>query len=167
MFIHIENFYEKANNLYEIICKLDFKENLYGDEIKNFNMIPQGIETGFSNILNQKVVVSKDSGIFRKSYPPIHFENFNTNSIYVGIIALEDTKFTIYKHKNTKSTAVISITENLNEFIKENCFDKEKWDIVADINLYQSNLLLFKPWLWHGLDSKLIKVFYLEREVNE
>ena len=44
MFIHIENFYEKPKELFDIISKLDFKENLFGDEIKDFNMISQGID---------------------------------------------------------------------------------------------------------------------------
>jgi predicted P-loop ATPase len=146
MFIHIEKFYEKPNELFEIISKLDFKENLYGDEIKDFNMISQGIENAFSAILNQKVAVTKDSGRFRKPYAPIHFENFNENSLYTAIVALEDTNIKTYKHKETGYTNVFPITE--------------------DINLHAGNMILIKPWVWHGLDNKLVKVFYLEKATD-
>lgn len=166
MFIHIEKFYEKPNELFDIISKLDFKENLYGDEIKDFNMISQGIEDAFSAILNQKVAVTKDSGKFRKPYAPIHFENFNENSLYTAIVALEDTNIKTYKHKETGYTNVFPITEDLNTFIKDNCFQPEKWDVVADINLHAGNMILLRPWVWHGLDNKLIKVFYLEKATD-
>ena len=166
MFTHIEKFYEKPNELFEIISKLDFKENLYGEEIKDFNMISQGIENAFSQIVGHPISLTKDSGKFRKPYPPIHFENFNQNSVFVGFVALEDTNLKTYKHKETGFTNVFPITDDLNTFIKDNCFNPEKWDVVADINLMAGNLFLIKPWIWHSLDNKLIKVFYLEKAAD-
>lgn len=167
MLIHIENFYNNAKDIFEIVSKLDFKESLYGDEIPNFNMIPEGLTSAFSDLLGQKITLNKNSGVFRKPYSPVHFENFHENSLYVAIAALEDTKFTTYRHKELKSSLVFSVKENVNEFIKENCFDKEKWEVVADINLYQGNIVFVKPWIWHGLDNKLVKVFYIERHSDE
>lgn len=166
MFTHLEKFYEKPNELFEIISKLDFKENLYGDEIKDFNMISQGIEDAFSQIVGQKVSLTKDSGRFRKPYSPIHFENFSENSVFVGFVALEDTVFRTHRHKETGYTNVFPITEDLNTFIKDNCFDPEKWEVIADVKLLAGNLLLVKPWVWHSLDNKLVKVFYLEKAAN-
>ena len=163
MFIHIENFYEKPKELFDIISKLDLKENLFGDEIKDFNMISQGIDQAFSQIIGQKITVTKDSGKFRKPYPPIHFENFTQDSVFVGIVALEDTNFKTYRHKETGFTNVFPITQDINTFIKDNCFDPEKWETIADIKLLAGTLLLVKPWVWHSLDNKLVKVFYLEK----
>jgi hypothetical protein len=166
MFTYLEKFYEKPNELFEIISKLDFKENLYGDEIKDFNMLSQGIEEAFCQIVGQKISLTKDSGRFRKPYSPIHFENFSENSVFVGFVALEDTIFKTFRHKETGFTNVFPITEDLNTFIKDNCFDPEKWEVVADIKLLAGNLLLVKPWVWHSLDNKLVKVFYLEKAAN-
>jgi len=38
--------------------------------------------------------------------------------------------------------------------------------VVADIKLHAGNMILLKPWVWHGLDNKLIKVFYLEKATD-
>ncbi len=167
MLIHIENFYDNPENIFNIISKLEFKENLYGEEIKDFNMISPDIANIFSAIVGQKISLSKNSGSFRKPYSPVHFESFDENSLFVGFIALEDTNFKTYKHKETGFTNVFPITKDMDIFIKNNCFDLEKWETIADIKLLAGSLLLIKPWIWHGLDKKIVKVFYLEKTIND
>lgn len=167
MFIHIENFYQNAKQLFDIISNLDFKDNVHGLEIKDFNMIPQDLHKSFSEIVGFKVTLTSDSGKFRKPNSTIHFEDFNEKSAFLGIVALEDTKIKTYRHKETNSTNVFSLQgTNVQEFITNNCFDESKWDVIADINLSAGSLMLIRPWLWHGLHNKVVKVFYLEYDVE-
>lgn len=166
MFIYIENFYHNAKDLFEIVSKLEFKENYQGYEIKDFNLIPPNIPNDFSDIIGRAVVVSQDSGLFRKPYNPVHFENFNENSIFVGIVALEDTIFRTHKHKETNSTNVFNINNNIDVFVKENCFNIEKWNCVSEIKMTAGSLVLVKPWIWHYLDNKIVKVFYIEKPIE-
>jgi len=166
MFMHIQKFYEKTDELHKIISLLDFKPNKFGEELLNFNLISPGIEDGFSAILNQKIKLnSQTSGVFRKPNQSIHFEDFGPTTLWVGLVALENTTFNTHKHKETGSTHIFSAAETpekAQEFINSNCTDESKWDTVATVNLEAGDLVLVKPWMWHSLDKNLIKVFYLE-----
>lgn len=162
MIIHVENFYNDVQSIFEPVVNLPFKSCLYGEELVDFYMVPQGIDEAFHGITNQKVKLRSDSGTFRKPYKVVHFENFDKSSLFVGVVALEDTIFRTHRHSETGSHTVTNIQENLDEFIAKNCFDQSKWSTIAEINLKAGSLILFKPWLWHSLDQKLVKVFYLE-----
>jgi hypothetical protein len=162
MFIHISDFYHNTESIYGPVILLDYQPCLHGYEVLDFYMVPQGIENGFADITGRKIKITKKSGVFRRPYPIIHFENFDQNSFFVGAVALEKTTFQTHRHKETGITSVTSVQDNLEEFVKNNCFSKEKWDTVANINLKAGDLVLFKPWLWHSFEDKLIKVFYLE-----
>ena len=170
MFTHIQKFYEKTDELHKIISLLDFKPNKFGEELLNFNLISPGIEEGFSSILNQKIKLHKEtSGTFRKPNQTVHFEDFGPQTLWVGLVALEDTIFKTHKHKETGSTHIFSAAETpekAQEFINNNCTDESKWDTVAMVNLMAGDLILVKPWMWHSLDNKLIKVFYLESALD-
>lgn len=170
MFMYIQKFYEKTDELHKIITLLDFKPNKFGDELLNFNLISPGIENGFANVLNQKVTLNKQSsGSFRKPNQSIHFEDFGPQTLWIGLVALENALFKTHKHKETGSTHIFSAAETpekAQEFINNNCTDESKWDTVASINLEAGDLVLVKPWIWHSLDNKLFKVFYLESAVD-
>lgn len=170
MFMHIQKFYEKTEELHKIINLLDFKPCKFGDELLNFNLISPGIEEGFSNILNQKLTLNKEtSGSFRKPNQTIHFDDFGPNTLWVGFVALENAVFRTHKHKETGSTNIFSVAETpekAQEFINNNCTDESKWDVVATVNMSAGDLVLIKPWMWHSLDNKLLKVFYLESAID-
>jgi len=170
MFMHIQKFYEKTDELHKIISLLDFKPNKFGEELLNFNLISPGIEDGFSSILNQKIKLNKEaSGCFRKPNQSVHFEDFGPETLWVGLVALEDTIFKTHKHKETGSAHIFSAAETqekAQEFINSNCTDESKWDAVATVNLMAGDLILVKPWMWHSLDNKLVKVFYLESTID-
>jgi hypothetical protein len=165
MFIYLNDFYQDVEKIFVSIDTLDYTSLSQGLEVPNFLMVPDGIDKQFSSLVGQKINLSENSGVFRKPYTVIHFENFNKNTIFVGAIALCPTKFCTYKHKETNSFSVYSIENNLPEFVNNNCFDKTKWETIADISMNPGSLILFKPWLWHSFDQKLMNFFYLE--VNE
>ena len=52
MVTFIENFYSNSNQIYDIVSKLDYKQETFGLEIKDFYLVPQGIDSGFSQIVN-------------------------------------------------------------------------------------------------------------------
>lgn len=164
MFTYVENFYSNANQIHEIVSKLDYKQETFGLQIKDFYLVPQGIEEGFSQILGKKMTLGEKSGAFRKPYEFIHFENFNPKSVYLAIIALSDIKFYTYKHKEKNYYQVTDLKENLEEFIVKNCNTKHLWDVTCQINMSAGDMVLVKPWCWHSLDSGLVNIFYLETE---
>jgi hypothetical protein len=162
MVIFIENFYSNANQIYDIVSKLDYKQETFGLEIKDFYLVPQGIDNGFSQIVNKNISLGKKSGCFRKPYEFIHFENFEPKSYFLAIVALTDTKFYTYRHKEKSYSQVIQLQENLEEFISKNCNNKSAWDITCQVNMSPGDMVLVKPWLWHSIDPGIVNVFYLE-----
>jgi len=165
MFIHIHRFYEKTEELRNTVSLLDFKPSRHGSEILNFNLISPGIDGAFSTLLNHKIILNKEmSGVFRKPNDKIHVEDFGPTTSWISLVALEDTIFKTWKHKETGATTIFEVANNPEkalEFVNNNA-DIANWDIVSCINLYSGDMVLIKPWLWHSLDNKLIKVFYLE-----
>lgn len=165
MQIHVENFYQNAKEIHDIVSKLQYKRETFGHEIKDFYLVPEGIDAAFSELVGKKIKLASTSGLFRKPIPFIHFENFTEKSFYVGIVALEDTNFRTYRHKDLNAYDVFKITDDVEKWIKENCFDEQKWQLISDITLMAGNLILTKPWNWHSLsDNKLVNVFYLETD---
>ena len=162
MVTFIENFYSNANQIYDIVSKLDYKQETFGLEIKDFYLVPQGIDSGFSQIVNKNISLGKKSGCFRKPYEFIHFENFEPKSYFLAIVALTDTKFYTYRHKEKSYSQVIQLQENLEEFISKNCNNKSAWDITCQVNMSPGDMVLVKPWLWHSIDPGIVNVFYLE-----
>jgi len=165
LIIQIENFYN-TQNLYEVVKDLQFKENTYGEEIVDFNLVPENLHKVFGEILNQEITITKESGILRKPFENIHFESFNQNSLWVCIIPLEKTTFKLHRHKEKNYSNVMQVQEELQVFIKENCFNKENWNDSATFELNAGDMVMFKPFLWHSISKNLVKVFYLEAHVN-
>ena len=161
MITFIENFYN-TQQLYEVVKNLQFKERVYGEEVIDFNLVPQDLHTIFGSILRQDVSITKDSGVLRKPFENVHFESFNQNSLWIAVVALEQTTFKLHKHKEKNYSKVMDVQGDLQGFIKDNCFDKEKWSDTATITMNAGDLILFKPWLWHSISKSLVKVFYLE-----
>jgi len=162
MVTFIENFYSNSNQIYDIVSKLDYKQQTFGFEIKDFYLIPQEIDKVFSQIINKDITFGKKSGCFRKPYEFIHFENFEPKSFFLAIVALTDTKFYTYRHKEKNYSQVIQLQENLEEFISKNCNNKSAWDITCQVNMSPGDMVLVKPWLWHSIDPGIVNVFYLE-----
>jgi ectoine hydroxylase-related dioxygenase (phytanoyl-CoA dioxygenase family) len=60
----------------------------------------------------------------------------------------------------------MQVQEELQGFIKENCFNKENWNDSATFELNKGDMVMFKPFLWHSISKNIVKVFYLEANVN-
>lgn len=167
MLIFVENFYSNAGQIYDIVSKLDYRQETFGNQIKDFCLVPQGIDNGFSQILNTKVVLGKNSGCFRKPYDFIHFENFEPKSYFLAIIALSATKLYTYRHKEKNYSNVIQVNENIEEFVSKNCNNKDAWDISCQANMSPGDMVLIKPWCWHSIDPSIVNVFYLDVPFDE
>lgn len=166
MLLQIDDFYNIPKETSLIMSNLNYEPKVYGHEIENFNAIDENLPEVFSQLLNRKIKIKEDSGIFRKPYEIIHFENFSKNILFVAFIAVEKNVLKTYKHKETESYNVLSLQKetNLEEFIKSDCIDLTKWDVVCEIRLEIGDLIIINPWIWHSLESKTTQVFYLEVE---
>lgn len=159
--ILFNNLYQDITGLSQVISPLEYKESVYGEEVKEFNFVSPGTEELFTELLKTPVKVTS---VFRKPYPVIHFENFTDNLQWIGIAAIEDTILNLYKHKETESETVFQIKVDINEFIKE-CFDETKWEKTSSIKINKGSLVCIRPWMWHSIDSSLVQVFYLENNI--
>jgi len=155
------NFYDNPQTLFQTIKSLEFKESFYGHEVANFNYIPQSSEQFFQALLNEQVVLGPNSGVFRKPYNPIHFENFAQLSNWIAIAAVESTNLYLWMHIETKATTVFGIDTEINQFVQENCFNPTKWEKISTLHINQGNIVLLRPWMWHSLDPSIVQVFYL------
>ena len=168
MFFHLEAFHDNAKQFCEIISKLNFVDNTFGQEVKNFNHKPPELADALSHILGRPLEHREDSGSYRKPFTFIHFENWTPKSAFAAAIALEDTRFFTYRHIEKNIYNVLQINEenfNMEEFVSANAENFDNWEVIANINLKQGDLVVFQPWLWHSFEeSKLIQIFHFNRK---
>lgn len=166
MLIYINNFYSFQPEIPQVISSLNFVPKIYGEEIENFNAVDVTLDKTFSEILGQTVIAKKDSGVFRKPYETIHFEDFSENIRFVAYLGIEKNSFKTFTHKETNSLSVIGLNQELNleDFIKSNCYDLDKWEQKTEITLDLGDLIITRPWFWQSLANKTTQIFYLETE---
>ena len=58
MIIQIENFYN-TQNLYEVVKDLQFKENTYGEEIVDFNLVPENLHNAADHISVDTIIMKE------------------------------------------------------------------------------------------------------------
>jgi hypothetical protein len=167
MFFHLEAFHDNAKQFCEIISKLNFVDSTFGQEVKNFNHKPDELAEALSYILGRPLQHSENSGLYRKPFPFVHFENWTPQSAFAAAIALEDTHFYTYRHKETSVYNVLQMPDqnlNMEKFIEENSQNFDNWEVIADINFKQGDLVVFQPWVWHSFEEeKLIQLFHFNR----
>jgi hypothetical protein len=168
MFFHLEAFHDNAKQFCDIISKLNFVDNTFGQEVKNFNHKPDELAEALSHILGRPLEHGENSGVYRKPFPFIHFENWTPVSAFSAAIALEDTTFFTYRHKESQIYNVLQMAEkniDMDKFIEENSQDFDKWDVIGQINMKQGDLVVMHPWTWHSFDeNNLIQVFHFNRK---
>ena len=89
------NLYNDMDSLSGLISTMEYEDNLYGSEIKDFNFLPQGLDQQFEMYLGHPVEVQPNTGTFRKPNTMVHFEPFYQHCLWVGIVAMEDTTLTL------------------------------------------------------------------------
>jgi hypothetical protein len=170
MFFFADKFYTEAEQLATLMDTLEYKDEMFGKEIPDFYHVPKGIENGFAGIvagLKDNISLGKKSGVFRKPFPFVHFENFNMSSLFIAIVALKTTVVKLHKHIETGYDKAFDIKENIQEFIQSECMNNEKWATKAEINLEQGDMVILQPWNFHSVESELVKVFYINNKTAE
>lgn len=158
------NLYNDMDSLSNLISTMEYEDNFYGSEIKDFNFIPQGIDQQFTMELNHPIEVQPNTGIFRKPNTMIHFEPFYQHCLWVGIVALEDTTLTLWEQEEVKTVFDVP-QEKMEEFLLSN--DRSKWSESNKLNIKKNNFVFIRPWLWHSLEEgKLVQVFLLNQKLE-
>ena len=83
------NLYNDMDSLSGLISTMEYEDNLYGSEIKDFNFLPQGLDQQFAMYLDHPVEVQPNTGVFRKPNTTVHFEPFYQHCLWVGIVAID------------------------------------------------------------------------------
>lgn len=155
--ITVDGFFdlENAKNLSQIVFDLKYEEKEYGEEIVNFNMVPENANKMFSDILNTDIIVDEDrSGIFRRPQNFIHFESFENLNEWVFVCALQHSTFNVFEHQS----GAVNALQNY-KFNYRNLFE---WDLKINYLLSPGQGVLFRPWLFHSFDKGLIQLFRLK-----
>ena len=155
--ITVDGFFnlKEAKNLSQIVFDLQYEEKEYGEEIVNFNMVPENANQMFSDILNTNIVVDKErSGIFRRPKNFIHFESFDGLNDWVFVCALQQSTFNVFEHQLGSVNALQDY-----KFNYRNLFE---WDLKINYILSPGQGILFRPWLFHSFDKGLIQLFRLK-----
>jgi hypothetical protein len=159
--ITVDNFFpqEEAIRLSMITNGLQYRDFEFGQQIENFNMVPENANELFSTILNTDIEVDQEqSGVFRKPVSWIHFEGFDGPNEWIFACALHQSTFNVYEHQSGAITA-----RDGYEFAYKNLFE---WDLKINYILSPGQGVLFRPWLFHTFDAGIIQVFRL-REKND
>lgn len=152
--------YGDPTELNALISNMEFQPNLYGDEIKDFQYIPNGLQDFFSSLLNESVEIQPDTGIFRKPVPFVHFENFYQHSLWLCIVALEDT--TLYLNSDSDKQTFFDVKNCDAEYLMT-----AQWHTDCMINIKQNDYVFIRPWRFHSLsEGKLIQLFMLNQLVK-
>lgn len=155
----IDGFYsqEEATRLENVTFNLQYKPSEFGEEIPEFNMVPENSNELFSNVLKIPVTVKEESsGIFRLPNPNnfIHFEGFDSLKDWLFVVAIQQSTFNVFEHQSGATTALDGY-----QFNYMNLFE---WDLMVNYVLKPGQGVFFRPWLFHSFDSGLIQIFRLE-----
>jgi|688.fasta_scaffold45838_3 hypothetical protein len=165
-FIHCSGLYNNIDQLHMLMSSMEFEGAIFGEEIINFNYVPADLEDYFKHEINSNITIQQGTGIFRKSSDIIHVEQFFQHSMWLVIVAMEDTLLTIYEQDTVKT--VFDVIDNLDEFIVDNCYDASKWLTVNTIKLKKNDYIYIRPWIWYSLDpNKLTQLFLLNTVLLE
>jgi hypothetical protein len=163
--IQCKSLYQDIEALSTLVSSMEYVQTPFGEQIKEFNYIPQGITEQFEQYVNEPVEIQADTGVFRKPSNFIHFEPFYQHALWLCIVALEDTTFKIHEQDSVKTMFDV---ENLEEFIPNNCTDDTKWHTVTQINMKQTEFIFVRPWMWYSLtEGKLVQVFLLNKNLTQ
>lgn len=145
---------EDARNLAAILYEHQFNPTDFGEELANFNVIPENSNENFSKILNTNIEVDATrSGIFRKPNNLIHFETFNDLNEWIFMVSILPSTINIFDHISGVKSALIE-----HRFNYRNLFE---WDLQVNFLLKPGQGLLFRPWLFHSFSTGLIQIFRL------
>ena len=154
--ITVDGFFsnEEATRLANITRNLQFSKVDLGEQIENFNMVPENSNELFSTIIDGDLTVDEDrSGIIRRPDFFIHFEEFDNTNEWMFAVALDQSTFNVFEHQSGATTALNGYNFNyLNLF---------EWDLQINYILKAGQGILFRPWLFHSFDSGLIQIFRL------
>ncbi len=155
--ITVDGFFNQAEamRLANIADALSYQPSEYGEEIPNFNMVPQDANGMFSTVLGTEMqVVHDQSGVFRKPVTFIHFESFDATNEWIFACALHDSYFNVFEHSSGATTAMDDY-----HFDYRNLFE---WDLQINYLLRPGQGVLFRPWLFHSFNGGLIQTFRLK-----
>lgn len=165
-FIHCSGLYRDIDQLQSLMSAMEFEGMAFGEQIVNFNYVPAELEDFFTQEINSNVTIQQDTGIFRKPSNVIHVEHFFQHSLWVVVVAMEDTALTIHEQDNVKT--VLDVIDKLDTFIPDNCYDHDKWSTVNTINLKKNDYVYIRPWIWYSLEpTKLTQTFLLNTVLPE
>lgn len=157
--ITVDGFFsqKEATRLANITRNLQFSKIDLGEQIENFNMVPENANELFSTIIDGDLIVDEDqSGIIRRPDFFIHFEEFNNTNEWMFAVALDQSTFNVFEHQSSATTALDGYHFNyLNLF---------EWDLQINYILKAGQGILFRPWLFHSFDSGLIQLFRLHEK---
>jgi hypothetical protein len=156
----IDGFYtiEQARDLSNVVLNLPYVKKDFGEEIENFNMVPEDADEIFSNVMGKSMKVDMEqSGIFRiPSGVMIHFESFNNLNDWIFAVAIQDSTINIFEHQSGSQSALDEYNFNYN-----NLFE---WDLTVSYLLQPGQGIFIRPWMFHAFDSGLIQIFRLREE---
>jgi hypothetical protein len=165
-----ENFYSDIDSITVLIKNLEFIDSLHGQEIDEFQYIPQDTDKMFSHILRENIDISHDTGKFRKPNSNVYFDNFYEHSLWSCIVALEDTELKLHSHIETGSKSFFDLPKdtNMDQFFINNCSDQTKWNTISIINIPKNGFVFLRPWLWRSLkEERLVQTFMLNAKLIE
>lgn len=151
-----------------------------------------------SKAVGREVQINKSSscGHFRYSRKNdtskqiIHFDPNGPNQRWAGVIYLSlpehydgiDSGTRIYSHKASGMQVApvdhieaqkigVRTVDDMKRFFETDGVDESKWNIELSVPIKYNRLVLFRPWLWHGIsgqfgdtisNSRLTQLIFLE-----
>lgn len=162
-FIHARDFFtpEIAANFAAVGRGLEekFAPMQYGEEIPYFNMTDPEMEMLLGNMLGDYIdIIEEQSGTFRIPYNNvIHFEFFESFHEWRLAVGLENNNiFQTYRHKSGARDARIGWQFDYN--------NRDDWTVETQINLAAGDAILYRPWVFHSFESKMIHCYTIKVE---
>ena len=153
------SFYNDIGVLSDLISNLEYRDCLYGKEIKEFYYIPAELTEMISAVLEKNIEIQPDTGVFRKPNSIVHFDNFYEHALWTCVVALEDTTIHIHEHKDGFKS-YFDVPKEDEQFFINNCMNSDKWTITTSINIKKNDYVFVRPWLWKSFEQdKTIQVF--------
>jgi len=167
----IENVYQDTEAFAQNLKNLEWFPQHAGEELKDFQSLPDELKFMLNSFNPGIEVDTENSGIFRKPFNTVHFEDFYDKTVMVGILAIEPLEIEFLEYKGDKELkgsgkSVFGINFDVQTLIGEYIL-QDKWEVHETQKLKAGELFFFSPDKFHRIEgSPITQMFYMNRKNN-
>ena len=142
--------------LFFSINDLDFIDGEHCLVLPDFPMVNDNHTESIKAILNLPISLNEDKCLFKKYHNGIFADNYDENTLLMGMIVFDDMEVSFWKHTetNTKSYLELQSSDGLS-------FTENDFTVVNTVKLSKNDLIIMNPYHYRSISSSsLVQTLY-------